>query len=353
MAGKRPPSLGSRVLALAALLVLAASHPSETVPSSASGTLLIKAGTSGSSAAWVLGRTGCVSPCWHGPAWALYSTRASRRTGGRNCSHAAPAAMLCQCMCSAAPGPVLPLPPLPPPFPREHAHPHPHSASLQGGTVVNHDRQWKADVLVRDGLIVSVHPSLQARARGWAGTWQGVAWEGAPTVMRCAAPTGRPMHCRSCRSCHPLTGLGRTGARRGPRDRCEWEAGHARWHRPAHAPGHAFHGPGHVRRLCQVVHPASMAVRAPSDARGTAMHASARTVRAAWRQTRAGGPRDDGRGSSLPGCAAVPTRSGQAAAAAGGTTMHIDFALPVDYDLARGFEEWRVGGAAGPLHALC
>jgi dihydropyrimidinase len=34
-------------------------------------------------------------------------------------------------------------------------------------------------------------------------------------------------------------------------------------------------------------------------------------------------------------------RSGQAAALAGGTTMHIDFALPVDHDLAAGFEEWK------------
>lgn len=37
--------------------------------------------------------------------------------------------------------------------------------------------------------------------------------------------------------------------------------------------------------------------------------------------------------------------SGQAAAVAGGTTMHIDFALPVDHDLARGFEEWKVKAA--------
>eukprot|EP00798_Chlamydomonas_sp_ICE-L_P016372 gene16372-22574_t len=32
--------------------------------------------------------------------------------------------------------------------------------------------------------------------------------------------------------------------------------------------------------------------------------------------------------------------SGQAAAAAGGTTMHIDFALPVDHDLEAGFNAW-------------
>jgi dihydropyrimidinase len=35
--------------------------------------------------------------------------------------------------------------------------------------------------------------------------------------------------------------------------------------------------------------------------------------------------------------------SGQAAALAGGTTMHIDFALPVEHDLAAGFEAWKVG----------
>lgn len=33
--------------------------------------------------------------------------------------------------------------------------------------------------------------------------------------------------------------------------------------------------------------------------------------------------------------------SGQAAALAGGTTMHIDFALPIDHDLLAGWEEWR------------
>lgn len=32
--------------------------------------------------------------------------------------------------------------------------------------------------------------------------------------------------------------------------------------------------------------------------------------------------------------------SGQAAALAGGTTMHIDFALPVDGDLAAGYQAW-------------
>ena len=40
-------------------------------------------------------------------------------------------------------------------------------------------------------------------------------------------------------------------------------------------------------------------------------------------------------------------RSGQAAALAGGTTMHIDFALPVDHDLAAGFEAWKVKGRQG------
>lgn len=33
--------------------------------------------------------------------------------------------------------------------------------------------------------------------------------------------------------------------------------------------------------------------------------------------------------------------SGQAAALAGGTTLHIDFALPVDHDLLAGWEAWR------------
>lgn len=39
------------------------------------------------------------------------------------------------------------------------------------------------------------------------------------------------------------------------------------------------------------------------------------------------------------GCAMLC--SGQAAALAGGTTMHIDFALPVNHDLMAGYEEWK------------
>lgn len=35
--------------------------------------------------------------------------------------------------------------------------------TLQGGTVVNADRQFKADVLIRDGLIVKVAPGLKVR----------------------------------------------------------------------------------------------------------------------------------------------------------------------------------------------
>lgn len=33
--------------------------------------------------------------------------------------------------------------------------------------------------------------------------------------------------------------------------------------------------------------------------------------------------------------------SGQAAAVAGGTTMHIDFALPIYHDIEAGFNEWK------------
>lgn len=46
-------------------------------------------------------------------------------------------------------------------------------------------------------------------------------------------------------------------------------------------------------------------------------------------------------------------RRGHAAALAGGTTMHIDFALPVAHDLLAGWEEWQrkardaVGGGPG------
>lgn len=35
--------------------------------------------------------------------------------------------------------------------------------TLQGGTVVNADRQFKADVLIRDGLILKVAPGLKVR----------------------------------------------------------------------------------------------------------------------------------------------------------------------------------------------
>lgn len=47
---------------------------------------------------------------------------------------------------------------------------------------------------------------------------------------------------------------------------------------------------------------------------------------------------DDPRMPTLPMHAPC---SGQAAALAGGTTMHIDFALPVNHDLLAGFKEWK------------
>lgn len=36
--------------------------------------------------------------------------------------------------------------------------------------------------------------------------------------------------------------------------------------------------------------------------------------------------------------------SGQAAALAGGTTMHIDFVLPINHDMMAGYEAWKVRG---------
>lgn len=36
---------------------------------------------------------------------------------------------------------------------------------------------------------------------------------------------------------------------------------------------------------------------------------------------------------------------------AGGTTMHIDFALPVDHDLAAGFKEWKKKAQVGQQQA--
>jgi hypothetical protein len=41
--------------------------------------------------------------------------------------------------------------------------PHAAMAVPQGGTVVNHDRQWKADVLVHGGVIVDVGQDLVVR----------------------------------------------------------------------------------------------------------------------------------------------------------------------------------------------
>ncbi|KAI8468148.1 MAG: hypothetical protein J3K34DRAFT_386464 [Monoraphidium minutum] len=39
--------------------------------------------------------------------------------------------------------------------------------------------------------------------------------------------------------------------------------------------------------------------------------------------------------------------TGQAAALAGGTTMHIDFALPIDHDLQKGFDTWQAKAVRG------
>jgi hypothetical protein len=45
----------------------------------------------------------------------------------------------------------------------------------------------------------------------------------------------------------------------------------------------------------------------------------------------------------------APARSGQGAALAGGTTFHIDFALPTGRDLLRGFEDYRAKAAAAAV----
>jgi hypothetical protein len=44
--------------------------------------------------------------------------------------------------------------------------------------------------------------------------------------------------------------------------------------------------------------------------------------------------------------------SGQAAALAGGTTMHIDFALPINHNLLEGFKAWQVGWVGGIAQGL-
>jgi dihydropyrimidinase len=45
--------------------------------------------------------------------------------------------------------------------------------------------------------------------------------------------------------------------------------------------------------------------------------------------------------------------SGQVAAVAGGTTMHIDFALPVGHDIDAGFALWKVGCHARASRPSC
>jgi hypothetical protein len=72
----------------------------------------------------------------------------------------------------------------------------------------------------------------------------------------------------------------------------------------------------------------------PSDAGGTARWAAAAASHRASQPWRRSAPTSSG--WHFCGC------SGQAAALAGGTTMHIDFALPIDHDLRAGFEEWQV-----------
>lgn len=59
------------------------------------------------------------------------------------------------------------------------------------------------------------------------------------------------------------------------------------------------------------------------------------------------------------GCVPLPFLccSGQAAALAGGTTMHIDFALPVDHDLMAGWQAWKVRPTCSTtchaMHCIC
>lgn len=48
-------------------------------------------------------------------------------------------------------------------------------------------------------------------------------------------------------------------------------------------------------------------------------------------------------------CPPFHLHSGHAAALAGGTTMHIDFALPINHDLLAGWEEWQKKAEVGGL----
>ena len=74
--------------------------------------------------------------------------------------------------------------------------------ALQGGTVVNADRQFKADVLIRDGLILRVAPELRVGA---------------------AAPTRRPQHLPAPRRgrCRQGWGVGAISAESYPGPDCQ------------------------------------------------------------------------------------------------------------------------------------
>jgi hypothetical protein len=152
-------------------------------------------------------------------------------------------------------------------FPPKHPT---HPSSQQGGTVINHDRSFQADVLVSGQTIAAVGPHLEV---GFV-----VAAVYPPTP---APPTNTP---------HP----------------------------PPRTP-----------------HP-----QAPPGAK---------IIDASSHYVMPGGI-DPHTHLDMPFMGQVACDdfySGQAAALAGGTTMHIDFALPVDHDLQEGFKLWQVGQGVG------
>lgn len=124
--------------------------------------------------------------------------------------------------------------------------------AIQGGTVVNADRQFEADVLIRDGTILRVGPGLKVWCQQGAASCSVPGGHATPV----AAPAGDGVMFQAprgvaaplgCTLPHPAAPLGSAGG--APRDphpqRCR-QAGDAGRHRPPHPPGHAIYGAGHL-----------------------------------------------------------------------------------------------------------
>lgn len=88
----------------------------------------------------------------------------------------------------------------PPPLPLASL-PHPARPPLQGGTVVNADRQFPADVLIQDGLIAGVgsFENLSADVSGWP-----AARDSAHSARACGRTRTGAACCQSVRACRAV-----------------------------------------------------------------------------------------------------------------------------------------------------